>query len=178
MDFQTALKRGVLAIMVLFGAALPAAQEGTDFSGTWDLVRSAHEDAAAADVLAVEQPITRTNVFGASMPPAFLELIVERRAANQTRTDRYRLGVQGGTVASGLEAKFSTRWTPDGLVIEQRNEFGGASGAYTEHTETWRLVADGTLVVSVTDRASGAEPRSNIFVYRRRTGARRFGAFV
>jgi hypothetical protein len=81
-------------------------------------------------------------------------------------------------VASGLETKFSTRWTPDGLVIEQRSEFGGAAGTYTEHAETWRLDRDGTLVLSVTDRAPGAEPRTNTFVYRRRAGARRFGVLV
>ena len=139
-----------------------AAQDKPDFSGRWVLVSASHTDPDVAASLVVRQPVTRTNVFGASMPPAFLELIVERQFPDRLRTDTFQIGVSGGIVGGGgVQNRFSVRWEENTLVMT--NESGSG-----EHAETWALV-QGSLIITTRDRDGGGDTRSNTLTYRRLT---------
>ena len=161
-----------LAWLSLLSIALSvtiAAQDKPDFSGRWVLAGSAHSDSDVAQSLTVRQPIARTNVFGAPMEPYFKELTVERQFANHVSTETYPIGVIGGTVGGGgSQTRISVRWENDRLVIETGSYAGSTreAGPYTEHTEEWKLDA-GALTISIIDRASDTESRSNTLTYRK-----------
>jgi hypothetical protein len=159
-------------------AVSAAAQDQPDFSGRWVLVSSAVADPNAARSLNIRQPVRVTNALGAPMAPYFLELIVEREFADRVTTETHTIGVGGGIVggvAGGdlagarYQSRFSVRWEGDRLVIERGSYSGQTRDAvpYWEHTEEWEMDAAGMLVVTVTDRASDAAPKSNTFMYRR-----------
>jgi hypothetical protein len=168
----------VLWILSLAIALSAAVQDHPDFSGRWVLVSSLVADPNAARSLNIRQPVTRTNQLGGPMPPSFLELIVEREFADRTTTETHKMGVGGGIiggVAGGdragtrFQSRFSVRWEGDRLVME-RSSYAGSTrdaGPSWEHTEEWQLNAAGMLVVTVTDRASDTETKSNTFTYRR-----------
>mgnify|MGYP003575670900 CR=1 FL=1 len=152
-----------------------AAQQGTDFSGRWVLVSSAVADANAAQSLIVRQPVTRTNNLGAPMPPAFMQLIIEREYADRVTTETHQIGIRGGIVGGiagggrSYQSSFSVRWEGPRLIIERSSNPSPArdAGPSWEHTEEWELNSAGTLVISVTDQASDSAPKSNTFTYRR-----------
>lgn len=165
-------------IVCLFAAAVVAAQDQPDFSGQWFLVAATRPDPAVALRLTIRQPVTRTNQLGAPMAPAFMELIIERDFGSYVRTDSYRLGVQGGMVggivggaAGGFsyQSRYSARWEGSRLVIETGSYSGPdqLAGPYWEHAEEWELDSRGMLILTIVDRASGVETKTDTFTYRR-----------
>jgi hypothetical protein len=123
-----------------------AAQDKPDFSGRWILVASARSDPSVAQSLTVRQPVIRTNVFGAPMPPSFLQLTVDREFIGSTQTDNYQIGVEGGTVGGvvggrSFKTHVSVRWEGDRLLIETSSYSGSSrdDGPYREHREEWEL---------------------------------------
>ena len=147
-----------------------AAQDNPDFSGRWVLVSSSTPDPAAAQTLTVRQTVTRTNVFGRRIEPFFSALIVERQFGDRAATDTYQIGVQGGAVGGGgAESRHSVHWEGNRLVIETGSYSGPArrDGPYSEHIEEWQVDAAGRLVLSVTDRRSGAQETSSTLTYQK-----------
>jgi len=176
-DVDVMRRSGLVWILWSALAVAAAAQQGTDFSGRWVLVSSAVADPNAARSITVRQPVTRTNNLGAPMPPAFLQLIVEREFADRVTTETHAIGLQGGMVGgivggdadARYQSRFSVNWEGQRLVIH-RSSYSGATrdaGPYWERDEEWELDPAGMLVISVTDRASDTEPRSNAFNYSR-----------
>jgi hypothetical protein len=141
-----------------------------DFSGRWSLVRPETAGAEVARTLTVRQPIVRTNVYGAPMAPAFLQITIERQLAATSQTDTYTIGSRSGSVSGvppGASVRSSStlvRWEDKRLVIDTTISVGGTSA---ERTEVWQLDPDGTLTVSVTQRSSGTEPSTTTATYRR-----------
>jgi hypothetical protein len=79
-------------------------------------------------------------------------------------TDTYQIGVQGGVVGGGgTESRYSVRWEGNRLVIETGSYSDPArrDGPYSVHMEERQLDAAGRIVLSVTDRRSGAQETSN-----------------
>lgn len=174
--------KGWLSILSMLVAATVAAQDKPDFSGRWILETSAGASRDVARSLTVRQPVVRTNVYGAPMPPFFKELSVERQFVTDVRTDIYQIGVEGGMVGGVLPAnrgaapdvnvsqtRFSVRWEDNRLVIDSGSYSGPTreAGPYTEHTEVWQLDAAGMLVVSITDRGSGIASTTKTLTYRK-----------
>jgi hypothetical protein len=58
-----------LSILPMLVAATVAAQDNPDFAGRWVLETSADAGPDVALFLTVRQPVVRTNVYGAPMPP-------------------------------------------------------------------------------------------------------------
>jgi len=166
------------AILLMAIPTAVAAQDKPDFSGRWVLVSSSTPDPSAAQTLSVRQTVTRTNVRGGPMQPFFSTLIVERQFADRAATATYQIGVQGGMVGgivggggaeSRTETRHSVRWEGNRLVIETGSYSGPtrSDGPYSEHTEEWQLDAAGRLVLSVTERGSGAQEVSNTLTYQK-----------
>jgi hypothetical protein len=127
----------------------------------------------------IHQPVRRTTALGKPMPPAFLELSVERHFASGVRTEMYQLGTEGGTqagivggTAEDLErwrSRLSVHWEGNQLHIETGSYSGPTrdAGPYDEHTEVWRLDEQGSLTIAVVDRRSGADVAMRMLTYRR-----------
>jgi hypothetical protein len=162
-------------------AATVAAQDNPDFSGRWVLETSADAGPDVALFLTVRQPVVRTNVHGAPMPPFFKELSVERQFGDDLRIETHQIGVEGGAVgvvaanrgtASDVnvpQTRFSVRWESNRLVIDTGRYSGPTreAGPYTEHTEVWQLDSRGRLLLSITDRGSGIASTTKTLTYRR-----------
>jgi hypothetical protein len=163
-----------VVLLPLVGAS-PAAQDKPDLSGVWVLQDPPQPGVGIAPSLTVRQPLRRTNVRGEPMPPAFLELTVERHFTSGTKTERYYIGTVGGTVGGiadrrgSAPSRFSVRWDGDRLRIETGSYSGPTrdSGPFTEHDEVWSLDEQGRLLISVVDRRSGGEPATRTLTYRR-----------
>src|SRR5262245_41231204 len=160
------------AILLMAIPMAVAAQDKPDFSGGWVLVSSSTPDPSAAQTLTVRQTVTRTNVRGGLMQPFFGTLIVKRQFAGRATTDTYQIGVQGGIVGGGIaETRHSVRWEGNRLVIETGSYSSPgparSDGPYSERTEEWQLDAAGRLVLSVTERRSGAQEVSNTLTYQK-----------
>jgi hypothetical protein len=171
-----------LLTLSMLVAATVAAQDKPDFSGRWILESAAGAGPDVARSLRVRQPVVRTNVFGAPMPPFFKEISVERQFVTEVRTETYQIGVEGGTVSGGVSAnrgtaqdanfsqtRFSVRWEDNHLVIDTVSYSGPTreAGPYTEHTEVWQLDAAGMLILSSTDRGSGIASTMKTLTYRK-----------
>jgi len=151
-----------LSVLLAIGPGTAAAQDKPDFSGRWVLVSASRTGPDVETSLIVRQPVTRTNAFGAPMPPAFLELIVERRSKDRMRTDTFQLGVSGGIVGGGgVQSRFSVRWEGNTLVIANET-------ILSEHTEEWELL-QGSLVITTKDRDAGGDTKSSTLIYRKST---------
>jgi len=167
----------VLTPLVAVGFAM---QPKPDFSGTWVLQDARQAGVDIPRTLAIRQPLQRTTVLGKSMPPAFLELTVERQFERGVRVETYQIGTEGGTV-SGIAgdasdpsvnrgwSRESVRWEGDRLHIETGHYSGVTrdSGAYTEHAEVWWLGEQGRLMITVVTRRSDSEVETRTLTYRR-----------
>jgi hypothetical protein len=162
---------------MLFASAA-AGQTQPDFSGRWVLVDPVDATTNIPRTLIVQQPIVRTNVFGAFMPPAFLRITIERQFVDDIRTDTYQIGLEGGVVRgvmpgvfpnAPVETRFSVRWESDRLVMETGNYSGSTreAGPYTERVEIWQLDSKGALRVMTTDRGSAIATTTTTTTYRR-----------
>ena len=164
--------KGWLSILSMLVAATVVAQDKPDFSGRWILETSAGAGPDGARALTVRQPVVRTNVYGAPMPPFFKELSVDRQFGTDVRSETYQIGIEGGAINVGAalpHTRFSVRWDDNRLVIDTGRYSGSTreSGPYTEHTEVWQLDAAGRLIVSTTDRGSGIASTTKTLTYRK-----------
>jgi hypothetical protein len=173
--------QGWLSILSMVVAATVAAQDNPDFSGRWMLETSAGAGPDVALFLTVRQPVVRTNVYGAPMPPFFKELSVERQFGDDLRVETYQIGLGGGVVgvvaanrgtASAVnvpQTRFSVRWEGNRLVIDTGRYSGPTreAGPYTEHTEVWQLDSGGMLILFITDRGSGTASTTKTLTYRK-----------
>lgn len=169
-------------VLPLLIAAAVAGQDKPDFSGRWVLENPADSASDIARSLTVRQSIVRTTARGTPMEPFLKDLTVEREFSTGARSESYQIGVVGGVVGGvdrtgragpdgqNRETRFSVRWDGNRLVIETGTYSGPTreSGPYTEHTEVWSLDAESRLVMTVTDRRSGAESSTRTLTYRRR----------
>lgn len=170
------------AILTVLGAAAFATQPRPDFSGTWVLQEPRSPGVDIPRMMAVRQSLVRTTVLGEPMPPAFLELTVERRFDGGVRAETYRIGTEGGTrpiAGDGSDppvhhawTRESVQWEGDRLQIETGRYSGSSrdSGPYTEHTEVWWLDDHGRLRITVVDRWSGSEVQTRTLAYWRQIG--------
>jgi hypothetical protein len=177
------LMRTLLWCLLLspFVAVGLAAQGKPDFSGSWVLQDPRQPGVDIARALTIRQPVRRTTVLGEPMPPAFLDLTVERHFESGVRAEVYQIGTEGGTV-SGIvgngrpnqdvnraRSRVSVRWEGNQLRIETGRYSGPTrdSGPYTEHAEAWRLDEQGRLVITVVDQRSDSEVATRTLTYRR-----------
>lgn len=152
--------------------AVTVVQQKPDFSGDWILLRSRETPVDAPFALTVRRSFAAPSEV----------LLVDRRSESGLRSESHRIGLSGGIIggvdrsgragaAGGLrtETRFSVRWRDDSLVIENGRYAGPSreSGPYEEHEEVWSLDAEGRLLIVVTDRESGAAPRTMTLAYRR-----------
>ena len=164
---------GAVVFFLALAAASGLSQNQPDFSGHWVLVRPERAGPDVAVSLIVQQPITRQNVYGAPMEPAYLRITIERRFATSTRTDTHAIGARAGTMsgpvrgadpAANSRTTVFTRWEDRRLVIDTTRS---SSGTFASRTETWELDAEGRLTVTTTEKSSGGAPITAIAVYRR-----------
>ena len=166
----------VAAAVLAFTPAWQAPSE-PDFSGDWKLVSSAPSGATAPLSMAVEQPITRADVYGKPMKPFYRELLVTRDFGDGPRTERHGIGGIGGRVGSSRDGRSSGRsefrvgWEGRTLVIEHANYAGPIPGAgdWDRRREEWSFDADGRLRIVITTRTSQSPaPSSVTHFYQRR----------
>ena len=152
-------------------------QAHPDFAGRWALTAPSPPPPDAARVLVVDQPVTRTNVRGEPMPPAYLYLSVRREGPSGTTTDTYTIGAIGGVVG-GLDrngkriapsAYFETFWRGDTLTFLSRREgpAGPHTGDWLERSELWSLGADGSLRVEIETEAHDRARQTTVLRYHR-----------
>ena len=85
-----------MSILSMLVAASVTGQDKPDFSGRWILENSSGAGPDVARSLTVRQPVVRTNVYGAPIPPSFKDLSVERQFVSGVRAETYQIGVEGG----------------------------------------------------------------------------------
>ena len=145
-----------------------------DFSGEWILATPTAPSADVATVLNVRQPIIDKTVQGTSMPPAYLELMVERRSQKGVQSERYAIGVVSGTVAGTQstepESRGSVNWAGDSLVIATNRWSGSGSSRRLEsqRSEAWQFDSESRLVITITEKTGQRERRTTLR-YRRRS---------
>jgi hypothetical protein len=109
--------------------------------------------------LVVLQPITRTNVLGEPMKPAFLRISIRREGDSGNSEETHLIGVVGGTVSGlvkdgqkvGDSTRMETVWRRDALVLANLSlgPDGPRTGNWTERREEWSLERDGRLRVEI-----------------------------
>jgi hypothetical protein len=159
-----------LCILVSLMAGTAASQDKPDFTGRWVPVNPPDSAGIAHELFVSESFEVPVKV-----------LTVQRRSKSGVTFDSYQVGLEGGTIgviwANGrgtgpngqiVSTRFSVRWEGEKLAIKTGSYSGPReSEAYSEHDEVWSLDAQGTLVMTVTDRRSGTEPRTAQLTYRR-----------
>src|SRR5262249_24460961 len=142
----------LLALALLAGTAQET-PEHTDFTGRWVLDTVATSVPDAAHELIVVQPVTRTNVRGEPMKPAYLSISIRRESACGTREETRHVGVAGGTVGGITRdgqrlddsSHAETFWQGDALILTNGTygPDGRGTGKWTERREAWSLTTDG-----------------------------------
>ena len=140
----------MLPAALAVASVLFSAQPQPNFAGRWTLNAWSSAPSDAARVLIVEQPVTRTNVRGEAMPPAYLDLNVRRERPLGTT---YSIGIVGGTVGpvGTPVTRFETVWHGDTLdMVSRRDETNGVDQVrWSERRESWSLDPDGRLRVQI-----------------------------
>ena len=162
-------------ILILLVGQAVSAQDKPDFSGDWILVNRSDAPSSAAQSISVHESFKRESVRGTPVDPPLVTLLVERRINGTVHSELYTVGTISGTVGGTVfggqreQTRFSTSWDGDRLVIEVR--YSGRpvdAGAFSEHKEVWSLdVAQGVLLLAVTEKAPGTEPTTTDLIYRR-----------
>lgn len=162
-----------VANIMLLVASDTAAEEPPDFSGHWQLVTSSGVDERAARELDVRRS------FGGRL--GTLEaLTIERYTIDGVQSETLTIGIEGGLVGGmvggggasrqTLNTRFSTRWSGDHLIIMHGSYSGPTrdAGPYHEREEEWSMDEAGRLLIVVTERESGVEPKTMQHTYQRR----------
>jgi len=162
---------------VVLVATLASPQAHPDFSGRWTLDAPSSAPADAARVLVIEQPVTRTNVRGEPIPPAYLHLSVRREGPSGVTADTYLIGTIGGVVGGvdrngkriGLSSRFETAWRGNTLTFLTRDDGpdGPHVGEWWERSESWSLDSDGRLQVQIVTEAHDRAQQRTVLRYRR-----------
>ena len=166
---MTALLVGGFLLVASQNASRPSQP---DFSGEWVVVDSKGATEGVATALTVRQPVVSKNVYGAPMPPAYLELLVERHLRGGVQSERYLLGTRGGTVELGgpASARASTSrsalWVENTLVITE-SFLNAEANVGHRRLEEWRLDAQNRLVITLTEER-GKQSVVTVVTYRRR----------
>jgi hypothetical protein len=164
-----------LGLLVSLIAGTTAAQEKPDFTGGWVLVAPRDGAVDAAPELLVRQWLEhKTSVRG--VPVDIPHVAIERQFQTGVRSESYTIGIVGGTTGRSAGAnisvttQYAVKWDGDRLVIETVRYSGPTreSGPYSEHDEVWSLDAQGTLLMTVTDRGSRTGPRTTQLTYRKK----------
>jgi hypothetical protein len=130
----------------------------------------------AAQELSVRQWLEHTtSVRGA--PIDIPHVAIERQFQTAVRSESYQIGIESGTISGfapranvpSVSTRYAVNWDGDRLVIETGKYSGPTreQGPYSEHDEVWSLDPEGRLLMTVTDRGSGTEPRTTQLTYRR-----------
>ena len=167
--------------LILFTATTQARPEQPDFSGRWLLDASISSNPDTARRLVVFQPITRTNVFGEPMKPAFFRITIHRESDSGNSQETRLISVVGGTMPGlsteglpvGNSTRFETVWQQESLVFTDQSygPDGPRTGEWTERREEWSLGRDGKLRVKVTTEGWKSTRRVVVYCYRRETAA-------
>jgi hypothetical protein len=152
-------------------------QTQPDFSGRW-ILESPGSTADAVRTIVVEQPVTRTNVRGEPMTPAFLQLSVRRERVTGTSEETHQIGIVGGVVGgvvggTGASQHWTTRhetsWVGDTLVFRTINFDGNEprAGDWSERLERWSLAPAGHLRIEIVTESRAQPTETKVFLYRR-----------
>ena len=162
---------GMLPATLVVASVLVSAQTQPNFAGRWTLDAPSSAPSDAARVLIVEQPVTRTNVRGEEMPPAYLHLEVRREGPSGTTTATYSIGIVGGTVGpvGTPVTRFETVWHGDTLdMVSRRDETNGVDQVrWSERRESWSLDPDGRLRVQIVSESHDRPKETSVLLYRR-----------
>src|SRR5512139_874638 len=92
-----------LSLVLVLAVAVPAAaQEKTDFAGTWALASVNGAAANGPATIVVREAFRRESVSGDPLPSPIVSMHVERHAANGDVTpDDFTIGIIGGVVGGG-----------------------------------------------------------------------------
>ena len=165
-----------LGLLISLTAGTTSAQEKPDFTGRWVLVTSTDGATNVASAMSVRQWFEHTaSVRG--VPIGLPNIEIDRQFQTGVRSESHQIGVEGGmtTVSAGVNVprvrtRYAVKWDGDRLVVETGRYSGPTqeSGRYSEHDEVWSLDKKGRLVLTVTDRGSGTEPRTTQLIYGKR----------
>src|SRR5258705_3362261 len=86
-----------------------AAQDKPDFSGNWVLEDPPQPGVDIPRTLAIRQPLQRTTALGKPMPPAYLQLTIERHFESGVRAETYHIGTESGTVSGTVGGSGSSQ---------------------------------------------------------------------
>ena len=162
-----------LLLLTSLVAVVVTAQEKPDFSGSWVLKDPPRSTVDIPRVLTIRQPLRTTTARGEPMPPAFIDLTVEKHFESEVRTDTYQIGTEGSTGTFGVRggsrssSRFSVRWDGDRLRIETKTYPTSDTSLYTEHEEVWWLDELGNLLITVVERRSDSDAETRTLTYRR-----------
>ena len=159
------------------------AQDKPDFSGRWVLQDPPQPGVDIPRAWRSISPSAEPQRLGEPMPPAFLDLSVERQFESRVPASRpitsgrrvAPLGASSETAvllrtSTGLQSRVSVRWEGDPVPRSKRGatrDRRTVAGQYAEHTEVWRLDEQGRLTITVVDRRSDAEVATRTLTYRR-----------
>ena len=158
----------VCAVVGLSGS-FTAAQAKPDFSGEWVLVRASNDTSPAPTRMIIHQAAGDPR---AAVP--MVTLTVERGFSGRAVSNTYVVGVQGGFVGGGLQGtgsntSYDTVWEGRSLVFSTpATTTTNGQVSHTGRREVWTLTAQGELRVTITEEATGVEPRTTGLVYQRR----------
>jgi hypothetical protein len=157
-SFMTA-RRHVWLIALVALATSTLAQERPSFSGRWVLVQGSNVDFPLAKSLQVQQ-FDETRLTRITITREF--------AGNSNRSEQYSIGlVQGSVEPDESETSFSAKWD-DGALVLIAAEY--PEGRWRDRrsriaTERWSVEPEGRLLVNITIRETGTEPKSTSAQY-------------
>jgi len=163
----------LLCVLVVLAGHAVSAQDKPDFSGDWVLVSPMNADVAQA--ITVRESFIRESVQGTPLNSPVIRLSVERSFDGNaiTRSESFTVGMIGSILGGTLsgqrqQTRVSTTWSGNTLVIDSTTSAVDGS-SYSEHQEEWSLDAEGNLLLTTTDPASGTdEPMTRRCVYRQK----------
>lgn len=158
--------RAALTASLLAATTMASPQQGVDFSGRWTL-QSTVNSPDVARVLTIEQPVTRKNVRGDDMPPAYLSITIRRESDAGVDAETRHLSVIGGTVGARGSSRTETKWEGDTLVLFDGTYSGDPpkSGEWHERREEWSVGTNGLLTLVLTTDGSQAPRQTQWLVY-------------
>ena len=144
-----------------------------DFTGQWVVDSPATAGSDAVVTLTVQQPVSRTNVRGEPIPPAYLSITIRRARASGTTEESRQIGTVGFTVGGVVgpqrqptaTSHHETTWRDGSLVL--LNSQSGADGNWSERRESWSFEPDGRLRVEVISEGKDQPRQTSVSLYKR-----------
>ena len=165
-----------LSLVLALAVAVPAAaQEKTDFTGTWVLTSPNGAAANVPATIVVRESSRRESVSGVTLPAPLVSMHVERHAADGDVTpEDFTIGIIGGIIGGGradavpVRKNFAATWEGNQLVLE--TTWSGRpvdAGTSSLHRETWAIDRAGLLIVTTKDSIGLADFTTTTVAYRR-----------